>query len=148
MIKKILLLILTTGLSFAASNVSATTAEPVTYGHVDAQGLKAMIDSQIPFVLLDARGQKWNDNNIIPGASLASYEDSYEEISQLISVPESLIVVYCYSATCPLAFRLVQKLIDYGYPNVIEYTAGLKEWRDGFHYPVDTIQNTKDNNFR
>lgn len=110
-----------------------------SFGEIDAKGLKALIDSEIPFVLIDARGDKWNDSNIIPGAQLASYENSQQELQKIISSENSLVVVYCYSATCPLSMRLVNRLLEWGYTNVILYDAGLKEWRDSLGYPVENI---------
>jgi phage shock protein E len=121
---------------------SEEAVKSAVYGHIDAKGLKALIDSQTTFTLLDARGNKWNDGNIIPGAQLASYEYSPEELDTIIPNKETLVVVYCYSFTCPLSPRLAQKLVDWGYTNVIEYPAGLKEWRDIAGYPVDKIYRT------
>lgn len=110
-----------------------------TYGHIDAKGLKALMDSQTPFVLLDARGNKWHDQTMIPGAWLASYENSAEDFEMIIPNKDALVVVYCFSFTCPLSTKLALKLVDLGYHNVVEYPAGLKEWRDIAEYPVDII---------
>lgn len=125
------------GERFLQSEEAVKTA---LYGHIDAKGLKALLDSKTPLVLLDARGDKWHDGNIIPGAILASYENSEEELKMLISSKDCLVVVYCFSFTCPLSSRLAQKLVEWGYTNVVEYPAGLKEWRDVAHYPVGSIQ--------
>ena len=111
-----------------------------SYGHIDAKGLKGLIDSHVDFVLLDARGHKWHDENIIPGALLASYEYTPEELALLIPDTDKLIVVYCFSFTCPLSPRLADKLVEMGYKNVVEYPGGLKEWRNIANYPVDNIQ--------
>lgn len=110
------------------------------YGHIDAKGLKALIDSQTSFVLLDARGRNWHDVGIIIGAKLASNEYSFEEIEQIIPHSDSLVVVYCFTSTCPLGNRLIDKLIEYGYTNIVKYPGGLKEWRDVAYYPVEFIQ--------
>lgn len=108
-------------------------------GHIDTRGLKAMIDSQIPFVLLDARGKMWQVDEKIPTAQLLSYKDSLNEAVAIIPHLDSLIVVYCFSSTCPYSGRLVKQLQAWGYSNIIEYTAGLKEWRDDAHYPIEKI---------
>lgn len=110
-----------------------------SYGHIDAKALKALMETGTPFVLLDARGDKWHDDNLIPGALLASYEYSAEQIRALIPNVNSLVVVYCFSFTCPLSPRLAEHLISLGYKNVLEYPAGLKEWRDVAGYPVEII---------
>lgn len=118
---------------------SEEAVKNAAYGHINAKGLKSLIDAKTPFVLLDGRGSNWHDGNVIPGARLAWYESSAEEFAAVIPSRETLIVVYCYSFTCPLGPRLAQKLIDLGYLNVIEYPAGLQEWRDTANYPVDDI---------
>lgn len=62
----------------------------------------------------------------------------------IIPDKDSLVVFYCYSFGCPLSPRLALKLVDWGYANLIEYPAGLKEWRDVANYPVDIIQDVKE----
>jgi len=118
---------------------SEEAVQQAVYGHIDAKGLQALLEAQVPLVLLDARGPNWHDNNVIPGAKLAFYTDSAEELAALVPNPESLVVVYCFSFSCPLSPRLAQKLAELGYKNVVEYPAGLKEWRDVAHYPVENI---------
>jgi rhodanese-related sulfurtransferase len=127
------------GERFLQSEEAVKTA---TYGHVDAKALKALLDAETPMVLLDARGHKWHDASIIPSAKLASYEYAPEDLENLIPNPDTLIVVYCFSFTCPLSGRLADKLIELGYKNVMEYPAGLKEWRDVANYPVEAIEPT------
>lgn len=122
---------------------SEEAVSSATYGHIDAKGLKALIDSQLPFFLLDARGFNWHDRTLIPGAMLAFYEDSEEQLSEIAPDKDALIVVYCFSFNCPLSRRLAQKLVDLGYANVIEYPAGLREWRDIAHYPIEVISSSE-----
>lgn len=146
--KKILLTILlitfsTISLSYAIDGErflqSEEAVKNAAYGHIDAKGLKALIDSETFFILLDARGSKWNDSNTLPRASLASYENTPEDFEAIIPQKETLIVLYCYSFNCPLSTKLAQKLVSLGYTNLLEYPGGLKEWRDIANYPVDDI---------
>lgn len=118
---------------------SEAAIRQATYGHIDTKGLKALFDSDTPFTLIDARGNKWNDNTAIPGTLLASYEYSNEELEALLPFKDQLIIVYCYSFECPLSGRLVQRLLDLGYANLIEYPSGLQAWRDIANYPVETL---------
>jgi len=107
-----------------------------TYGHIDARGLKALMDANSPFVLLDARGKSYSDPMKIPGSKLAHYKLSQEEIEEIVPDKNDLIVVYCFSFGCPLSRNLADKLVELGYKNVLEYPAGLKEWRDIAEYPA------------
>ncbi len=119
---------------------SEQAVKEATYGHIDGKGLKALIDTHTSFILLDARGDQWHDGNKIPGALLASYQNTSEELESMIVDKDSLVIVYCFSFTCPLSRRLADKLVESGFANVIEYPAGLKEWRDIANYPVETIE--------
>ena len=119
---------------------SEEAVQAAVYGHIDAKGLKAVLDARMPLVLLDGRGNNWHDGTIIPGAKLAWYEDSAEDFAKLIPNLDTLVVVYCYSFSCPLSPRLAQKLVDLGYRNVVEYAGGLSQWRDVAHYDVETIE--------
>lgn len=118
---------------------SEEAVKQATYGHIDARGLKALMDANTPFLLLDARGNKWNDGTMLPGAILASYEFSQEELEQIIPSKNDLIIVYCFTFSCPLSRYLTDKLVELGYYNVIEYPGGLKEWREVAEYPVILI---------
>lgn len=105
--------------------------------HIDTEGLKALMDSHASFVLLDARGEKYHDESIIPGAKLAFYKDSKEKLTSMIPDKSTLVIVYCFSPACPLAGRLAKKLIDLGYTQVMEYPGGIEDWSK--HYPVETL---------
>lgn len=108
------------------------------YGVIEARAVKVLMDSEIPFVLLDARGGRWKDPNILPGAQFASYESSEEEIAALVPNKNSLVVVYCYSAACPLGNKLIERLVELGYRQILYYPGGLNEWRDIAQYGVDS----------
>ncbi|MBA3816967.1 MAG: rhodanese-like domain-containing protein [Parachlamydiaceae bacterium] len=118
---------------------SEEAVQLATYGHIDAKGLMNLIGAGIPHLMLDARGNEWHDGNIIPGALLAFYDYSSEQLSQLVPQKNTLVVVYCHSFSCPLSDRLAQKLVSLGYENVLEYPGGLVEWRDIAAYPIEKI---------
>lgn len=129
-------------LNMAEANEVYQTQEEIkeaAYGVIDTKGLKVLLDSGVPLYLLDARGNKWHDRNIIPGAILASYEFSAEELESIVYDKDALIVVYCYSSTCPLSDRLINKYLELGYTNILKYPDGLKIWRDVAFYPVDEL---------
>ena len=141
----LLAILLTSTFSYAVEEgarylQSEEAVKSATYGHIDARALKNLMDANVPFILLDARGKKWNDKNIIPGAKQASYEYSLEELQQIIPNFDTLVVVYGYSFTCPLSRKLADRLIECGYHYVIEYPGGLKEWRDVANYSVNNIE--------
>lgn len=109
------------------------------YGHIDAKGLKALIESNIPFTLIDARTRPVGDKNVIIGSKFARASDTDEYIFSVIPNLNELIVVHCYSYSCPYAGSLAHRLLDLGYTNIIEYSGGLREWRDIAFYPIEVI---------
>jgi hypothetical protein len=120
-------------------HISQEEIKEATYGIIDTKALKVLLDSAIPLYLLDARGNKWHDSNIIPGAILASYEYSSEELESIVYDKQALVVIYCYSSTCPLSDRLIQRFFELGYMNILKYPEGLKIWRDAAFYPVEDL---------
>ena len=106
---------------------------------IDTITLEKIMESGTPMVLLDARGDQWNDKNIMPGAKLAGSDFSAERLAALIPEKGSLIIVYGFSSSCPKGPNLVRRLMSLGYYKVIEYPAGLKAWRES-GYPVDEIR--------
>lgn len=90
------------GASIAGTSSNQTEVKLADYGHIDAKGLKALTDSKTAFVLLDARGKDFSDANKIPGAIMASYKNSPEELDLIVPYTDTLVVVYCYTSTCPI----------------------------------------------
>jgi hypothetical protein len=147
-VKPLLMLVaLVSMFSVTAANASKETSvfrqtekavQTATFGHIDAKGLKNLIDAKVTFVLLDARGTtKWNDGRRISGAKTAFHEFSTDELSKLIPNKTDLVITYCGSYECPLGQKLAEKLVQVGYQYVLEYPGGIKEWADVAHYPIE-----------
>lgn len=80
--------------------------------------------------IFDARTGKWDDGSRIPGAKTLSAENSEDEICAAIPDKNQPVLVYCGSKQCPASRKLAEKLISLGYTNVMEYSDGIKGWRD------------------
>jgi rhodanese-related sulfurtransferase len=109
------------------------------FGTIDSKALKALMDTHTPMVLIDARGDDWNVGTTIAGAKLARHDSPVELFSKLIPQKDTLVVVFCYSASCPLGPKLRDKLVSLGYTNVIEYQGGVTDWRDVAKYPTEPL---------
>lgn len=81
-------------------------------------------------LIFDARTGKWDDGSRIPGAKTLSAENSEDEIRAAIPDKNQPVLVYCASKQCPASRKLAEKLISLGYSNVMEYSDGIKGWRD------------------
>ena len=91
----------------------------LTYKSVSMdEGLKMMADSS-DFILLDVRRSDEFDTGHIPGAVLFTNEEiTKEKAEKLLPNKNQQIYVYCRSGR--RSKEASQKLVDYGYSNVIE----------------------------
>jgi rhodanese-related sulfurtransferase len=86
------------------------------------------------FVLVDARTRGSYDAGHLPGAiSLPHAEITPESVK---SLPEGLVVAYCWGPSCNAACKAAGRLAELGRP-VKEMLGGFDHWvRDG--HPVET----------
>ncbi len=102
--------------------------EEHAYGCIDAKGLKALLDTKAPLVLLDVRAGKFDDGQRIPGAKQINPEATDAEIVKAVPSKEALIVAYCTNTKCGASKMLAEKLAKLGYKNVVKYPGGIEEW--------------------
>jgi len=116
--------------SSCPSAKAAVAKAPVS--RINTAGLKALLDAKVPVVLVDARYGKWDDGARIPGAVALKCKDCVgkpEAMQNFIKSKNQLIVTYCGAEQCPMSSMLAGKLRAAGYTNVIEYKAGLADWK-------------------
>ncbi len=104
-------------------------------GHIDTNGLATLIASGVPFVILDARGGKWDDGKRIAHAKTLLYTATEEEAQKAIPSKQALVVVYCTNIQCPASKALADRLTELGYSNILKYEEGIQEWIN-FGHPV------------
>ena len=100
---------------------------------LNTAALAALVRAKVPMTLVDARTSKWDDGKRIPGAKLLTFEATVGEVRSLLLYKNALIVTYCGGLTCPLSHKLASRLTELGYPNVIEYRAGISGWLAAGH---------------
>lgn len=101
---------------------------------IDAKELRAKIDSDEDFVLVDVLSPDSYAKMHLPGAINIPGEDIESTASSLLDKDQE-IVVYCASATCqasPTAGRALERM---GYTNVTDFEDGLEGWeRAGYMF--------------
>jgi rhodanese-related sulfurtransferase len=97
---------------------------------INTPGLKTLLDSGVPLVLLDARSGKYDDKMRIPGAKSLNDKSTPAEIAKIVPNKESLVVTYCSNLQCPASHKLFKHLKSLGYSNVIEYPEGIQGWKE------------------
>lgn len=105
--------------------ISGANAE---VGKIDTNTLKTILQSGVAFTLLDARAPKWDDGQRIPGAQSLTNEDPVQNFQTIIPKKHSLIIVYCSHLQCGASDRLIKRLKELGYSNILKYPEGIAEW--------------------
>ncbi len=116
---------------------AATEEKHETPATVNTLGLKTLVNSGVPLIILDARSGKYDDGKRLPGALSLNSESKPEEIAKIIPSKEALVVTYCANLKCPASHALYSHLKTLGYTNLIEYPEGIEGWVEAGN-PVTT----------
>ena len=103
---------------------------------IRAEDLKKMMDQNADFVLIDARGHDAYDKEHITGAVSIPSDHLGEHITKDYD-KDTTFVTYCSSLTCEASTVAATKLEKYGYRKVLEYKAGIEDWK-AHCYPTVT----------
>lgn len=87
-----------------------------------------MIDDKSQIVIIDARGHEAYDKEHIPGALSIPSDHLGKDISKSYG-KETTFVTYCTDLQCTASSIAAKKLEKYGYANVLEYKAGIEDWK-------------------
>lgn len=90
-------------------------------------------------VILDARDQDLYLLGHIPGAinlPVHNFDQVFPEVSQLLPIDQP-IIVYCEGFNCEMSDQLAEKLLSFGYNQVLVYSGGMEEWTSK-NMPVET----------
>lgn len=113
----------------ASGACSMTKTE--AHSHMESISSEKMKESVVSgkYVVLDARGDKYFNGELIPGAKRLTVNSSAEQIEKVLPNKEAAVITYCASTTCPASKRLAEKLKGLGYTHVQEYPEGLVGWK-------------------
>jgi rhodanese-related sulfurtransferase len=116
--------------AFATAN---PVSETVQRREINVDELKAWYNQKKPMTVLDARTKTYFDGKVLPNAKWLPADAEDDKILSTVPDTNSLIVVYCYSTSCPAGGWLYDKLISMGYKNVYEFHGGIVDWtKKGF----------------
>jgi rhodanese-related sulfurtransferase len=97
--------------------------------------LKNMMDADVDFVLIDARGHEAYAKEHLPGA-LSIPSDHLGEHLLREHKKDRTFVTYCSNLECEASTIAAQKLDKYGFKNVLEFKGGLEDWKKA-GYPTE-----------
>jgi len=103
---------------------------------ITKEELKEKIDRKENFRLVDVRDKPDYEKEHIVGALHFLISDMSQEKVNSMFNKDDLIVTYSEDRNCPAKRIAAQKLIDFGFVNVLAYEGSWKEWKDS-GYPVE-----------
>lgn len=99
---------------------------------IDAEKLKEMQASEEKIVIIDSRGGKYFDGEVIEGAKQLSAGDTDEAGLEKLGVEskDTKIVFYCTNVNCPASAKAAAKAASLGYTNLYKYPGGIEDWKE------------------
>ncbi len=95
---------------------------------IDFDELKRMVDEHADFVMIDARSHDAYDKEHIPGALSFPSDHLGPNIVKDYD-KDTTFVTYCTDLECEASTIAAKKLDRYGYREVLEYKAGIDDWK-------------------
>jgi len=97
--------------------------------------LKKKLDKKEPVKLLDVRDTPDYKKEHIKGALHLLISDMNEENLKKIFKTNDLIITYSLNFNCPASGIAAEKLLKFGFRQVLRYKGGWEEWKDS-NYPT------------
>jgi rhodanese-related sulfurtransferase len=103
---------------------------------ITTEGLKEKMDKGEEFVLVDVRDTpEYEEEHIVGAVHLLISEMNEKKVNSMFD-KNDLIITYSEDIDCPAKKIAAEKLIDYGFKNVIAYDESWKAWMEA-NYPTE-----------
>ena len=99
---------------------------------ISTEELVELKESGEDFVLVGVLGEKYFEEEHIPGAINIPYENIASEVLERFDKDQK-IVVYCKNKACNASPEAAKKLDQIGFKHVYDYDLGLQGWKDAGH---------------
>ncbi len=101
---------------------------------ITAKELKAKMDGDANFLLIDLRDLEHYEHNHIVGALNVPYDDKFVETAgEVLPDKEVEVILYADFPDKPVCPTAVSKLTELGYQNVKCFDGGLHGWMEAGH---------------
>lgn len=98
--------------------------------HITLDELKALKDSKKEFVLIDSRGGKYFDGEMIEGAvNLPVDKTTAESLAKIAPKKETTLVFYCTNTSCNASELAAYKALAAGHTDVSKVPDGIEGWK-------------------
>ena len=114
-------------LAFQAS--AGTEEHP--YKIITADELVALKKDQENLVIVDSRGGKYFDGEMIEGAvNLPVNKVNTDELAKIIPSKDTPVAFYCNNVNCPASELSAYKANAAGYTMLYKYPGGIEDWKE------------------
>ncbi len=97
---------------------------------VTADDVAAMGECGEDFILVDSRGGKYFDGEMIEGAvNLPADQTDEQSLAKIIPSKDTKVVFYCTNTACNASATAAHKAMELGYNRVYKYPGGIEEWK-------------------
>ncbi|NDF12314.1 MAG: hypothetical protein EB060_05835 [Proteobacteria bacterium] len=129
--KRILSMVAVVLVVFAgAAFANEKAAEKAAPKHITLEDLKALKDAKKDFVLIDSRGGKYFDGEMIEGAvNLPVDKTTAESLAKIAPKKDTPLVFYCTDTACNASELAAYKALAAGYTNVSKVPDGIEGWK-------------------
>lgn len=109
--------------------LAATDKDKHPYKEIDAAALVEMKKDK-SVIVVDARGGKYFDGEVIEGAVNLSVQDtSSDSLAKIIPSKDTKVVFYCTNTSCQASALSAHKAADAGYKEIYKYPGGIEDWK-------------------
>ena len=105
--------------------VGCSDGDSANYEQISGAEVKALMDSESGYIIIDARTQEEYDQGHIPGAILIPEYEITDRAEKELPDKNQLILVYCRSGR--RSKIAAEELVKLGYTNVKEF-GGIIDW--------------------
>ena len=112
-------------LAFPLGCIGCSDGGSASYDQISGAEAKALMDSEIGYIIIDARTQEEYDQGHIPGAILIPEYEIADRAEKELPDKDQLILVYCRSGR--RSKIAAEELLKLGYTNVKEF-GGIIDW--------------------
>jgi rhodanese-related sulfurtransferase len=125
--KKLLLSALVLALMMGGAVMASTKKDPK---EITAEQLKSMMSAKKAPIVVDARGGKYFDGEMIQGAvNLPADKTDAQSLEKIAPSKNAKLVFYCQNTACPASAIAGKKAQEAGYHHVYRYEGGIEEWK-------------------
>jgi len=116
---------------FALGSFAVRASDGKPYKEITAEQLKEMQKNNDSLVLIDSRGGKYFNGEVIAGAVHLSVKDTNAEtLGKIVASKGADIVFYCTNTACQASALSAYKAAYAGYASLYKYSGGIEEWKE------------------